>query len=100
MAVFSSETPGHHDASLYRSPPAPRRDAPGARPSNPVRISRIGSDRLQLHIRDPSGCAELLALVERLERLIDVGYDAIDVVFETLPPEPLATAHPGEPGLG
>jgi hypothetical protein len=48
-----------------------------------VRISRIGSDRLQVFIRPAHGCRELLALVDRLEQLIDAGYDAIDVVFES-----------------
>lgn len=49
---------------------------------NPVRISRIGSDRLEVLIRPVDGCRELRALVDRLERLIGAGYDAIDVVFE------------------
>ncbi len=64
--------------------PAPRSPA-GDRPDalhHPVRISRIGSDRLEVLIRPVDGCRELLALVDRLERLIGAGYDAIDVVFE------------------
>lgn len=87
VALPSNQMPSHHDASLCRSPPAARRDGPRARTNNPVRISRIGSDHLQVHSQDPAGCAELLALVERLERLIDVGYDAIHVIFEGPPPE-------------
>jgi hypothetical protein len=61
--------------------PAVRRPrTPGL--GNPVRISRIGSDHLQVFIRSAHGCKELLALVDRLEQLVDAGYDTIDVVFE------------------
>lgn len=74
-------------AANTATPADPRPTPRSGRPDNPVRISRIGNDRLELHIRDPSGYAELLALVERLERLIDVGYDAIDVIFEGMPPD-------------
>lgn len=69
----------------------PRRP-PGAHTNNPVRISRIGSDHLQVFIRPVYGCRELLALVERLEQLIDAGYDTIDVVFEGAPRD-LSAAH-------
>jgi hypothetical protein len=49
-----------------------------------VRISRIGSDHLQVYIRPADGCSELRALVDRLEQLIGAGYDTIDVVFEAV----------------
>lgn len=64
---------------------ARQQTAPATATSNPVRISRIGSDHLQVFIRSPHGDRELLALVERLEQLVDAGYDAIDVVFEAAP---------------
>lgn len=74
---------------LVGPPQAARRPGPrGVYTNNPLRISRIGTDHLQVFIRPVQGCTELLALVERLEQLIDVGYDAIDVVFETATRDP------------
>ena len=65
------------------TPPAARPPrSPRTNTNSPVRISRIGSDHLQVFIRPAHGCSELLALVERLEQLIGAGYDTIDVVFE------------------
>lgn len=61
---------------LGRSPTA------GAHPSNPVRIGCIGTDRIQVSIRPAFDEAELLALVERLEQLVDAGYATIDLVLE------------------
>ena len=59
-----------------------RQNPPARAPYNPVRISRIGSDHLEVFIRRVDGCGELLALVDRLEQLIGAGYDTIDVVFD------------------
>lgn len=67
--------------ALGRSP-----TPPGAHPSNPVRIGCIGTDRIQVSIRPAFDDAELLALVDRLEQLVDAGYDTIDVVLEGLDP--------------
>ena len=50
--------------------------------SNPMRIARIGTDHIQVVIRPAVGRTELLGLVERLERIIDAGYDAVEVVVE------------------
>ncbi len=62
------------------SPRASRRPmAPGAYTNNPLRIDRIGTDHLEVVIRPVHGRTELLALVERLEQLIDAGYDTLDV---------------------
>lgn len=47
-----------------------------------MRIGRIGADHIQVAIRPAFGDDELLALVVRLEQLLDAGYGAIDVVFE------------------
>ena len=58
---------------------------------NPLRIGRIGTDHLQVFIRSVHGRTELSNLVERLEQLLALGYDAIEVVFEE------ATAEPGGP---
>lgn len=70
-------------AERIGSPPAARRPRPpGGHISNPLRIGRIGSDHLQVFIRPVHGSTELRALVERLEQLIDAGYDTVDVVFE------------------
>lgn len=57
-------------------------NTPGAHTSNPVRIGRIGADHIQVSIRPAFDDAELLALVDRLEQLVDAGYDTIDVVLE------------------
>lgn len=54
----------------------------GAHTSNPVRIERIGTDHVQVFIRPALGDAELLAGVERIERLFDAGFGAIAVVFD------------------
>ncbi|MGB3409857.1 MAG: hypothetical protein WBA45_01565 [Microthrixaceae bacterium] len=54
----------------------------GTHTSNPVRIGRISNDQVQVFIRPMLDNDELLAVVERLERLLDAGYDSIDVVFE------------------
>ena len=59
-----------------------RPEPPGKTVRNPVRISRIGADHLQVFIRPVDGDQELLALVGRLEELIGAGYEVIDVVFE------------------
>ncbi|MGH9270934.1 MAG: FtsX-like permease family protein [Ilumatobacteraceae bacterium] len=65
-------------------PSAARRPRPPhACTSNPLRVGRIGVDHIQVFIRPAHGPNELLALVERLEQLIDAGYDTIDVVFES-----------------
>lgn len=62
-----------------------------SRPSNPLRIGLIGSDHVQVFIRPAHGEHELLALVDRLERLIDAGYETVDVVFETASSRVVAT---------
>lgn len=64
-----------------------------AHTSNPVRIGRIGADHIQVSIRPAFDEAELLVLVDRLERLIEAGYDSIDVVFEgsDVPHDPART---------
>jgi hypothetical protein len=53
--------------------------------SNPVRIDRIGSDRIQVFIRPVLGDADLVAVTDRIEQLLDAGYDTIDVVFDEEP---------------
>ena len=53
------------------------------RPSNPLRIGLVGADHIQVFIRPAHGEQEFLALVDRLERLIDAGYETVDVVFES-----------------
>lgn len=54
------------------------------RTNNPLRIGLIGVDHIQVFIRPAHGHDELLALVERLELLIDAGYEAVDVVVESV----------------
>jgi hypothetical protein len=59
--------------------------------SNPLRIDRIGTDHMRVHIRPAVGRAELRALVERIEQLLDAGYETIHVVAETVTHEPEPT---------
>lgn len=47
-----------------------------------MRIDRIGTDHVTVSIRPVRDGTEILAVVARLERLIDAGYDTIDVAFE------------------
>ncbi len=61
-----------------------------------MRIGRIGTDHIQVAIRPAVGDEELLALVVRLEQLLDAGYGAIDVVFEQGPVSAFAD-HEGTP---
>lgn len=90
-------TPTNHPpapATTRRSPPgapghriAPPQVARRPRPpdthtGNPVRIDRIGTDHVTVSIRPVRDGTEILAVVARLERLIDAGYDTIDVAFE------------------
>ncbi len=65
--------------------PTTRPDDRGLRvsPSNPLRIGLIGVDHIQVFIRPAHGEHEFLALVDRLERLVDAGYETVDVVFES-----------------
>ena len=67
---------------------------PSAHTSNPVRIGRIGADHIQVSIRPALDDAELIVLVDRLEQLIDAGYETIDVVFDASD----ATDEPAELG--
>lgn len=60
-------------------PSAPTR---GAHTTNPVQIGLIGTDHIQLSIRPAPDDAELLVLVDRVEQLIDAGYDSFEVVLE------------------
>jgi len=61
-----------------------------------VRIGRIGADRIQVVIRPAIGDTEMLAVVHRLDQLIDAGYDTIDVVFESA----ASVRHPAPEGPG
>lgn len=47
-----------------------------------VGVGRIRADRIQVSTRPALGVAEILALVEGLEQLIDAGYETVDVVLE------------------
>lgn len=58
--------------------------SPGADTSNPVRIDRIGTDRIEVSIRAVHDRTEVLALVERLDQLMEAGVGAIDVSFDTV----------------
>lgn len=61
---------------------------PPARPANPVRISRIGTNSVQVTIRPPADDTELMALVGRMEQLVAAGFESIDVVYEDAPGAP------------
>ena len=61
--------------------PRPR----GGRLTNPLRIGQIGVDRIQVFIRPVHGDTELLALVNRVKRLIAAGWEMVDVVVEEAP---------------
>ncbi len=83
--IPTDNPPIQHTENDTKPPAISGSTSPGAGANNPVRISRVGSDHLQVFVRPAYGCRELMALVERLEQLIGAGYDAIDVVFEAAP---------------
>src|SRR3546814_16689736 len=97
MTMFRTDSPS--TATPRRYPPPTGVDGDEAQPAgpptapagNPVRIGRIGSGHIQVAIRPAFGDAELLALVDRLERLIDAGWKTIEVVFDgAIKPEEVA----------
>jgi hypothetical protein len=84
-------TVGHEDgeAEAARASGGPGRDAP-------VQIRRIGTDHVEVSIRAVDGSAETVAVLERLARLLDAGYDRIDVVPDT-DRRPLCAPSPTRP---
>lgn len=83
----SEETPGN-DRDAQRSTTAVACE----HAVHPLRIGRIGADHIEVVVRPVLGPEELLALVDRFERLIDAGYDTIDVVVEPVRRHPAAAA--------